>query len=266
MRARPSKEGTQESCRLHHQQRSQIAIICTNHSRDDGAKIPSQDRAKKISMMMFNRSLRSSSIMLLLLSAVVLMGATDIRTEEDDATATCPQILVTYYSFSVDQWTSKLASEVATGATDAGANVRLRRTNETSCDDMLWADGIALGSPVYWAGLSSQAKAFLEAVQSDCFGWPVTQLLNKVGGAFATGGQLDNGKDATMGEILTAWRAMHMVTVGCDCGSNCTCNPWGASATNLDSSERKTLSDSEVRNFCIEVLLLMNYDFVVELP
>jgi len=40
-----------------------------------------------------------------------------------------------------------------------------------------------------------------------------------------------------MGQVLTAWRAMHMVTVGCDCGSNCSCNAWGAAATNIDGDE-----------------------------
>ena len=140
-------------------------------------------------------------------------------------------------SESENQWTALLASEVATGAADAGGIVRLSRTNETSCDDLLWADGIALGTPVTWGGMSSTAKAFLEDVQTACFGWPVTQLLNKVGVAFATGGQLDNGKDPAMAQILTAWRAMHMVVVGCDCGSNCTCNAWGASATDLDASD-----------------------------
>jgi NAD(P)H dehydrogenase (quinone) len=144
---------------------------------------------------------------------------------------------VTFVSESENQWTALLASEVATGAADAGGIVRLSRTNETSCDDLLWADGIALGTPVTWGGMSSTAKAFLEDVQTACFGWPVTQLLNKVGVAFATGGQLDNGKDPAMAQILTAWRAMHMVVVGCDCGSNCTCNAWGASATDLDASD-----------------------------
>ena len=54
--------------------------------------------------------------------------------------------------------------------------------------------------------------------------------------------QLDNvtGKDPTTAEILTGWRAQ--VTIECDCGgrgprSNCTCNVWGASATDLDASD-----------------------------
>ena len=159
-----------------------------------------------------------------------------------------PNILVTYVSESADQWTAALASEVATGAEDSGGTVKLSRTNETSCDDLLWADGVALGSPVTWGGLSSTAKVFLEDVQNKCFGWPVVQLLNKVGVAFATGGQVENGKDSAMAEILTAWRAMHMVTVGCDCGSNCTCNAWGATATNLDANAdpAQGLDDGEV--------------------
>ena len=159
-----------------------------------------------------------------------------------------PNILVTFVSESASQWTALMASEVVQGVTDAGGTVRFSRTNETSCDDLEWADGIALGSPVTWGGLSSTAKLFLENVQNVCFDWPVTQLLNKVGVAFATGGQLDNGKDPAMAEILTAWRAMHMVVVGCDCGSNCTCNAWGASATDYDAAndQKQQLDDGEV--------------------
>lgn len=166
--------------------------------------------------------------------------------------ASCPNVLVAYYSASSAQWTAKLANAVAAGAAGAGANVRLLRTNETACGDLLWADGIALGSPVYWATVSSQAKLFLEQLQTDCFGWPVTKLRNKVGAAFATGGHPDSGKDATMAAIQTAWRAMRMVTVGCDCdgdgvvgGTTCSCNPWGAAATNPDGANQTALVPSE---------------------
>jgi len=115
------------------------------------------------------------------LLAIAVGGATD---------ELCPKILVTFYSGSASQYTAKLAAEVAAGASDAGATVTLLRTNETSCADLEAADGIALGSPVYWAGLSSEAKRFLEDIQNVCFGWPVTQLTNKAGGAFATAGQV----------------------------------------------------------------------------
>ena len=47
---------------------------------------------------------------------------------------------------------------------------------------------------------------------------------------------------------IWTWRAMHMVVVGCDCGSNCTCNAWGASATNYDAAndQKQQLDDGEI--------------------
>jgi len=96
--------------------------------------------------------------------------------------------------------------------------------------------------------VSAVAKLFLEQLQTKCFGWPVTQLRNKVGAAFATGGHPDSGKDATMATIQAAWRGMRMVTVGCDCdgdGVACSCNPWGAAATNPDGANQTALAPAD---------------------
>ena len=120
---------------------------------------------------------------------------------------TCPNVLVTYFSESEVQWTRKLAQSVAQGAEAAGATTKLLRINETSCDDLLWADAIALGSPVYWATVAAAAKLWLEQIQTTCFGWPVTTLRNKLGAAFCTGGHPDSGKDTTMATILAGFRS-----------------------------------------------------------
>eukprot|EP01062_Namystynia_karyoxenos_P079451 TRINITY_DN8381_c1_g1_i1.p3 TRINITY_DN8381_c1_g1~~TRINITY_DN8381_c1_g1_i1.p3 ORF type:complete len:235 (+),score=79.57 TRINITY_DN8381_c1_g1_i1:77-706(+) len=163
--------------------------------------------------------------------------------------ASCPNVLVAYYSNSSVHWTRRLAKEVAHGAASTGAPTRLVSIQEATCDDVRWADAIALGSPVYWATIASPAKAWIERLQNDCFGWPLTQLRNKVGAAFCTGGHLSTGKDATMDAILTAWRAMEMIAVGCICtpqSPNCSCNPWGASATHADSSNATDLQPFEI--------------------
>ena len=164
-------------------------------------------------------------------------------------------------------------SAIAASAQAHGGNVTLRRTNETSCADLIAADAIALGSPVYWGGLSAQAKSFparrkssvehlilhnesavcctqlrlgsslsltgalrsprQDDIQTDCFGWPMSQMQNKVGAAFATGGHEADGKDAAMATVLNAWRAMEMVTVSCANGTQrlTRCSAWGAAAT-----------------------------------
>ena len=78
-------------------------------------------------------------------------GEATLSKAELSNNASCPNVLVTFYSASSAQWTAKMALAVSAGAASSGANVRLLRTNETTCDDLLWADGVALGSPVYWA-------------------------------------------------------------------------------------------------------------------
>ncbi len=85
-----------------------------------------------------------------------------------------------------------LASALAAGAAEAGAEVRLRRVPElapaaaiasnpkwqahhdrehveggtplATMDDLAWADGIALGSPTRFGGPAAQLKNFLDQV------------------------------------------------------------------------------------------------------
>ena len=173
-----------------------------------------------------------------LLVCCVVCGVAAVHVDN----TTCPNVLVTYFSESEVQWTRKLAQSVAQGAEEAGATTKLLRINETSCNDLLWADAIALGSPVYWATVAAAAKLWLEQIQTVCFGWPVTTLRNKLGAAFCTGGHPDSGKDATMATILAGFRSMRMVTIGCDEGA---CNPWGVGATHPDGANTTTLAPEE---------------------
>ena len=56
------------------------------------------------------------------------------------------KVLVLYDSASGN--TEKMAGLVAEGAgTIAGTHLRLRKVEEASADDVLWCDGLALGSP-----------------------------------------------------------------------------------------------------------------------
>lgn len=87
----------------------------------------------------------------------------------------CPNILVSVYSNSSSQWTMKLAEQIANGALNASANVRIRRVNETSCDDMLWSDGIALGSPVCKSKIVYQY--YLMNVWSSLGDWGIMYIL-----------------------------------------------------------------------------------------
>ena len=165
-----------------------------------------------------------------------------------NAITSVPNVLIVYYSSSASQWTRLLARTIANASTAAGANTTMRRINETTCNDLIQADAIALGSPVYWSSIAGAAKVWLDNIQSNCFGFPMNELRNKVGVAFATGGHVSDGKDSTMGVILTAWRAMEMITVSCAGGVQATtaCNPWGTSATHSDTDNRTVLSQYEI--------------------
>ena len=74
------------------------------------------------------------------------------------------RVLVSYYSDS--GWTKALAEEVAAAVSASpDTRVQLTRTNETSCADMLGADGIIFGSPVYMGTMASEVKALIDKIQ-----------------------------------------------------------------------------------------------------
>lgn len=62
---------------------------------------------------------------------------------------------------SQTQNTAKMAALVAEGAAAVeGAEVRLRHIDQASGDDLLWCDGIALGSPTHMGQMSWKMKRF----------------------------------------------------------------------------------------------------------
>ena len=69
------------------------------------------------------------------------------------------KVLVLYDSASGN--TAKMADLVAEGAgTIPGIEVRLRKVGEATADDVLWCDGLALGSPTNMGLLSWKTKRF----------------------------------------------------------------------------------------------------------
>lgn len=77
---------------------------------------------------------------------------------------------------------------------------------------MLHADGILVGSPVYWGGLSAQTKAFFDRTLAlEALG---TTFGNKVGGALAVGYERNGGLEPTLFDIIR-WMMVHdMIVVG----------------------------------------------------
>jgi NAD(P)H dehydrogenase (quinone) len=133
------------------------------------------------------------------------------------------KILVTYHSLSGN--TERMADAVVAGAKSvSGAQVVLKRVGHVTADDLFSADAVIVGSPVYWSNMSGEVKTFFDNWQFKFGVFPEYKMKDKVGAAFATGGQVSSGKEVTMLTILAAMLENRMIVVS-DGGA------FGASAT-----------------------------------
>jgi NAD(P)H dehydrogenase (quinone) len=134
-------------------------------------------------------------------------------------------ILVTYYSKTAH--TQSLAQEVAKGASSIpGVQVVLKRIDQTTTKDLLDADAIILGSPVYNANLAPEVVQFMSA-------WPFegNPLKDKIGAAFVTAGGISAGEELAQVNILQSMLVFGMVLVGGDDWTSA----FGASAISNES-------------------------------
>jgi NAD(P)H dehydrogenase (quinone) len=133
------------------------------------------------------------------------------------------QVLVAYHSLSGN--TKIMAQSVAEGAqTVAGTRVLLHTVGGVTADLLFGSDALVVGSPVYWSNMSGEVKTFFDRWQFEFGVFPEFKMRNKVGAAFATGGQVSSGKEVTMLTILAAMLGNQMIVVS-DGGA------FGASAT-----------------------------------
>jgi NAD(P)H dehydrogenase (quinone) len=119
-------------------------------------------------------------------------------------------VLIAYHSVTGN--TEKMAQGVTEGARGVpGTNVVLKRVGEVGADDLLSSDAVIVGSPVYFGNMSGEVKTFLDnwLLKFDFF--RDFKMQNKVGGAFATGGSISNGKEITMMAILEAMLINKMI-------------------------------------------------------
>jgi NAD(P)H dehydrogenase (quinone) len=121
-------------------------------------------------------------------------------------------VLVAYHSAT--GYTEKMAQGVAAGAKGMpGTTVTLKRVGEVTGDDLFSADAVVVGSPVYWSNMSGDVKKFFDDWQLKFGVFPEFKMRNKVGAAFATGGQVSGGKEVTMLTILAAMLGNQMIVV-----------------------------------------------------
>lgn len=150
------------------------------------------------------------------------------------------KILVTYHSLSGN--TERMAEAVVDGAKAvSGAEVLLKRVGQVTAEDLFSSDAVIVGSPVYWSNMSGEVKTFFDNWQFKFGVFPEFKMKNKVGAAFATGGQISSGKEITMLTILAAMLGNQMIVVS---GGGA----FGASATTEGDSpgiDNKELADAK---------------------
>ena len=113
-------------------------------------------------------------------------------------------------SYSKGGNTRKLAEAIAEGAGQVdGVEVALRHTRDVSKEDFVTAEGLIVGSPVYFGTMAAQLKQVL-----DEFVGLRRKMENKVGAAFATAGDASGGKETTMMSIIQAMMIYGMIIVG----------------------------------------------------
>ena len=122
-------------------------------------------------------------------------------------------VLVTYHSATGN--TEKMAQGVAEGAKAvSGTSVVLKRVGEVIGDDLLSADAVIVGSPVYGGNMSGQVKTFFDNWGPKFgLGTATGKMRNKVGAAFATGGGVSGGKEVTMLTILVSMLSHQMIVI-----------------------------------------------------
>ncbi len=157
-----------------------------------------------------------------------------------EETSRLVKVLVTYHSLSGN--TERMADAVVEGVKSVpGTVVVLKPVGKVTAEDLFSSDAVIVGSPVYWSNMSGEVKTFFDNWQFKFGVFPEFKMKNKVGAAFATGGQVSSGKEVTMLTILAAMLGNQMIVVS---GGGA----FGASATTEGDSQgidKKELADAK---------------------
>ena len=106
--------------------------------------------------------------------------------------------------------TEKMAHAIADGVREVeGVTVNILHADETTNDDLLAADGIIAGSPVYYGAMSAKLKdLFDKSVEIH------EKLEGKVGAAFTSSGGYGTGAETTIMSIIQAFLIHGMMVKG----------------------------------------------------
>ena len=119
------------------------------------------------------------------------------------------KVLVLYFSKTGN--TKVMAEFAAEGARSvAGTEVRLLPIENAKPEELLWADGVAMGSPTWEGLLSWQAKKWWDEAVAAAWG----KMTGKVGCAFSSQGGWGGGAELTCQSILTIMINFGMLVFG----------------------------------------------------
>ncbi len=119
-----------------------------------------------------------------------------------------PLVLIAYYSQSGN--TRAMAQAVEEGAKSvSGVQVLLLPIEKVSNQELLEAESIVIGSPVYNANVAPEVQQFINS-------WPFEgrPLKNKLGAAFVTGGGLSIGEELVQLNLLHSMLIQGMLVLG----------------------------------------------------
>ena len=87
-----------------------------------------------------------------------------------------------------------MASQISKGAENAGVNATLKKVEDCTLDDLVNADGIAVGSPTHYSNMAWQIKRLLDETIL-AFYDQGHSLRNKICGCFTSTGTHSDGKE-----------------------------------------------------------------------
>lgn len=125
-----------------------------------------------------------------------------------DALGQPARVLVAYHSETGN--TEAMANAVAEGAEMVDdVMVSVKSVSDISESDLIDADAIIVGSPVYNANVSPEISAFIAS-------WPFDgePLKDKIGAAFVSAGGMSAGEEIVQMNILQSMLVFGMVVVG----------------------------------------------------
>ncbi len=152
----------------------------------------------------------SAFLLVTVLTSLALLAPVAIGEDPVASAESRPAVSILVVYHSVKGHTQAMAEAVAAGARSLpGADVRLKTVADAKTEDLLWADAIAVGSPVYNANVTPEVQSFINS-------WPFRgkPMRDKVGAAFATGGAISAGEEVVQLSILRSMLVFGMVVAG----------------------------------------------------